>query len=789
MGLNRISPKLLIGVLLALFCLIAFSVRVFLPYDHVFSGEWIKFTSIDAYYQMHLVDNMVHNFPSLTSFDPFFSYLGGGNTGSIHFFNALLAFVIWVIGLGSPTQHTVDVVGVFFPAILATLTVIPVYFIGKALFNRWAGVIAAALFAILPGEYLGRSILGFTDQHVAETLFSTLVVLFLILAIKEGGQRQLTFSHIIHRDWKAFGRPLVYSLLAGAFLGMYLVTWLGALLFVFIISLYFIIQFIVDHLRHKSSDHLVISGVVLFLVAFIIYLPSSPGADFSTVAMVIAIFIPVVLSGISFLISNRKLKAGYYPLALIVIGVIFVAILYAVSPHTIETMVTKFEDVFVPGGSSATTTLEMQPFLSPQGSFSTVVAWGNFTTSFFLVKEWPIPGFGLISFIILIYLFFRQRRDEKHLLLFLVWSLVILVATLVQRRFAYYLVVNMALLSAYLSWQVIWLAGLRKLTIKSEEAPESVRTEPARPKGKKRPEESRSITIYHVNAILAVIAVFFFVFFWNIGKAVEVASQPRYAPSDAWVESLAWMKENTPEPFDDPEAYYQLYESNYKYPESAYAVTSWWDYGYWITRIAHRLPDANPSQFPVPITETANLFLSRDESQAEGIIEELGSSYIITDYDTSTSKFWAVVTWSGQELSEFVSVYYVVQSGQIIPIQVFNTEYYRTLVVRLYNFDGKAVTEVTPTVITYENKTDNKGNKYRQVTDVEQFSSYQEALAYIERKGPENTEIIGVDPLTSPVPLEAVKDYNLVYSSRAGISGRDGSIIPEVKIFEYTGLK
>ncbi|GAI16774.1 unnamed protein product, partial [marine sediment metagenome] len=59
---------------------------------------------------------------------------------------------------GSPSPHTIDAVGAYVPAILGTLTIIPVYFIGKELFNRWVGILAAALVAILPGEFLNRSL-------------------------------------------------------------------------------------------------------------------------------------------------------------------------------------------------------------------------------------------------------------------------------------------------------------------------------------------------------------------------------------------------------------------------------------------------------------------------------------------------------------------------------------------------------------------------------------------------------------------------------------------------------
>ena len=911
------SPKLIIGVLITIFFGISLIFRVVLPYDQIFVGDWIKFASIDAYYHMRLVDNLAMNFPNLTQFDPYFMYPAGINIVGVHFFDWLLSFVIWIVGLGSPTQHTISVVGVYFPAVLASLTVIPVYFIGKVLFNRWVGVIAAALFVILPGEFMGRSILGFADHHVAETLFSAVAVLFLILAIKEAGQKQLTFTHIIQRDWQVIVRPLIYSLLAGIFLGIYLITWIGGLLFVFIVALYFVIQFIINHLRRQTSDHLGIIGFIMFLVALIIFLPFSPPRDVG-LAAVVAVFIPPVLSAISSLISGRKLKTFYYPLTIIVIGAAFVGAFYAINPNVLKLMLANFS-IFNPGGAMAATTLEMQQFLYPQGNFSTQIAWGNFTTSFFLTKNWAIPGFGIISFIILIWLFIRQRSgehqwpllralsliilimalilleyniiisvifftvffiilillsinrrsDEQYWLLFLVWTLVVLVATLGQRRFAYYLVVNMALLSAYISWQVIWLAGLRKLAARPTEKPEKKDYYPEAPKKRnyyeilgisrsasnkeikkafrnlsfkyhpdrnRTPEaneyykeikkaydvlvkhdrraeydasisevskkdkarhrkDNKGVTVYYINVAVAIILVFFFVFYWNIGKSREVAEHARFAPSNAWQESLLWLKDNTPEPFGDPNAYYNFYEvpdsaEGYTVPETAYAVTSWWDYGYWISHTARRLPSANPSQPPVEIKKTAQLLLSRELSptpETRKILEELGTSYIMIDHATCTSKYWAMVTWAGQPMDVLTGIYYMPHEGSLVPLQFFNPEYYHTMCVRLYNFDGKAVTKERPVVVSFDEKTDEVGNRYRQITNVEEFSSYQAALSYVESQESGNHDIVGISPFMSPVALEAVPDFRIIFSSKAGISNQEVGLIPEVKIFEYLG--
>ena len=762
-----------IGILITGFFAISLTFRIALPYDQVFVHDWIKFTSIDAYYQMLIVDSLANNFPQLTPFSPFLVYPGGGGFGEIHFFNWLIAFIAWIFGLGSPTQHLIDVIGVYFPAILAALTIIPVYFIGKALFNRWAGVIAAALVAVFAGEYLGRSILGFADQHVAETLFTTVAALFLILAIKNAGERELKFNQIIQRDWNIIRRPIIYSLLAGVFLGFYLITWLGGLLFVFIITLYFIIQLIINHIKHKPNDHLGIIGFILFLVALIIFLPFSPSLSY-ILPLIIAALIPPVLCGVSTFISHRGFKSFYFPLSIIGVAVIFLGLIAAISPSHLNWMASQFS-IFTPTGASAATTLEMQPFLSPQGTFSTGVAWGNFTTSFFLAPDWPIPGFGFISFAILIWVAIKHRADDEKLTFFLIWSLIIFVLTFTQRRFAYYLVINIALLSAYLSWQAIWFAGLRRLAVKEEKKPEKEEKRVKKP----------GWTIYHINTILVVVIVFFFVLFPNIMKSREVAAQARFAPSDAWQESLVWMKENTPEPLGNPDAYYDVYDRPFTYPDSAYGVTSWWDYGYWISRVAHRIPNTNPSQDPKPITKVAALLLNDDDSQRDEIMKELASSYLITDYAMATDKFWAIATWSGRNFEEFIDTYIVSYENEQIPVRVFLPEYYRTPLVRLQIFDGKSVPEGAPVVLSYEERYGDNGAVLRYVTNIKEFSSYQEALSFIDGQDSGNHVIVGINPFSSPIPLEEVEGFNLIYGSEPIIPQEGMKPYSEVKIFEY----
>jgi oligosaccharyl transferase (archaeosortase A-associated) len=841
MNISRISPKLIIAILMTVIFGISLLFRIVLPYHEVFNGIWIKYTSIDAYFHMRLVDNIAFNFPHLMNFDPYFVYPGGYVLNNIYFPNWLLAGIIWILTLGSPTQHAIDAISPLFPAVVAALTVIPVFFIGKTLFNRWVGVLAAGLMAVLPGEYLGRTIIGLNDTPGIEVLLSTTFLAFIIMAVKSAREKGLTFDHILKRDWPKCLRPIVFSALAGLFLGMYLVSWAGAMLFIFIFDLYLVIRCIKDHFRQQSVDYLAIIGVIALLIGLIIYFPVALSSLYM-IAVFLALLIPVLLVIISRVIAARKIRPLFFPVSLVVIGGIAVAIFFAISPERFSSMFSLFK-IFAPSGATAATTIEMQPFLAPSGIFSTQIAWGNFSTSFFLLKNLAFPGLALISLSILIYLFIKKPGSpasilrpviwtvlillvimlmmlmsgyghrfwalafaavllallfvpddsEKNWLLFLAWSIIIMALTLGQRRFAYYLVVNIAVLSAYLSWQILWLSGVRKLASPSGEAPvaESEARAKARKKGKRR--ERRGVSLYIVTTAVASLVVFFLVFFPNITKAASMTTpeEAPYAPSDAWIASLTWMKDNTPEPMGNPDDYYRLYEApppgeTFQYPASAYGVTSWWDYGYWITRIAHRIPSANPSQQPERILRVADLFLSQEEEPTRALLEEMGTSYVVIDYPTVTSKYWAVVTWSGQPETQYYDVFYVQIQDKYQGVTFYKPAYYQTLAVRLYNFNAEAVTKVNPAVITYVEK-QQQGITYKLVSDIKQFTSYKEAQDYFDSLETDKKIIIGVNPFLSPIPMEAVPDFHLVHSSEEGTSLKNVGFIPEVKIFEYTG--
>jgi dolichyl-diphosphooligosaccharide--protein glycosyltransferase len=451
------------------------------------------------------------------------------------------------------------------------------------------------------------------------------------------------------------------------------------------------------------------------------------------------------------------------------------AAFHAINPSLLQSMLGRFS-IFAPGGAWLTI-MEVQPLLFPNGSFSFQMAWYNFGASFFI---------ALVSIAMLIYVAIKDKSADKTL--FLVWSIIMLIAVLGQRRFGYYYAVNVALLTGYFSWKMLDLAGLRKLLAKPKEVVGVVKK--FRRKEKKAKEKAKPKTFMQprgawVRVIVVGIVIFFVAFFPNIPMAKALAGSPGYVMDEGWYTSLLWLRDNSPDPFEDfndPDFYYRIYKTPFQYPESAYGVMSWWDYGYFIMQIAHRIPNANPGQGGAK--EAGQFFTAQNESSANELADRLGTKYVMIDYAMATpSKFYAMAEWAGSNSSEFYEIYYVQTStsgGQWA--YLYYPAYYNSTVVRLYNFDGKAVTPTQSLVISYE-ETEYQGQKYKEVTSGQPFSSYEDAQAYVANQTSGNYRIVGVDPFSSPVPLEKLNSYKLVYPPEATAN----ITATNVKIFEYLG--
>jgi dolichyl-diphosphooligosaccharide--protein glycosyltransferase len=753
---------------------VALYFRIALPYAAIFDGQWVKFSGVDSYYYMRLVDNLLANFPRLMQFDPYFIYPGGtAGGGAPVFFAYILAGTIKLLGGAAPSQQTADAIAAFVPAVMGCLLVIPVFFIGRALANRWAGLVAALLLAMMPGQLLSRTLLGATDHHAAELFFTSFFMLFFILAIQHG--RRFTYDQLRRGQFPPAGRHIPYSFIAGIILGLYLITWQGALMLVLIIFIYFIIQFISDHLRGFPTDYLSKMAITCFLIALLIFLPVSRD-KMTLLALAAVMLMPVALNIISTVIAARGVKPVYFiatVAGLLVAGglaawLLFPAIFSSVSGYLYG---------FFSWRGDQNVVGEMKSLFFPGGPFTMEVAWSEFALALYT---------GLAGLALLIYQCVK-KGDPGHIFM-AAWCMVWMFISFGMVRFTACFAICLALLTGYLAGSIIYALWPRP----GQQA--EVRP---RKKLKKAAAKSQSLSAGLLTALIIVVLSVAAVMAPCAAGSAGLARGNLSTPSNAWMEALAWLRENTPEPFGSGDYYYRLYLTPaagkaYDYPSSAYGVAVWTDYGYWVTRIGHRIPVTNPGIIPTTdagnwvLRGEQNYFTAQDGAAAAKIMSDWGAKYVIVDgrIASPNDKFYALASLTGRQETDFYELCWQKKEGKYVPLLVFYPEFYRTTVIRLYNFDGKQAIPQSTLVMAWQEQALPDGQKFKEISGFKKFNSDIEAQAFISSQKSGNYRIIGADPLSSPVPLEALDGYKLVYQSSEK-AGAGSSPLPVIKIFEY----
>ncbi|OFV66533.1 MAG: transmembrane oligosaccharyl transferase [Candidatus Syntrophoarchaeum butanivorans] len=679
--------SLVYGILVALTFTIALYIRC-LPKSSVFGGGFVRFGGNDPWYNMRIVENTLSHFPHRINFDAYTYFPHGQYHPFAFLFDQILAFIIWVAGLGAPSQHLAEVIGAYYPAVLGALTVIPVYIIGKEIYNRNVGILSAALLAVLPGQFLSRSLLGFTDHHVMETLLATWVIAFFVITVKSA-QNQVTLDEILNREWARLRKPVLYSTLTGIMLGSYILAWKGGALYVLVMVVYALIQAVVDHMRGRDTAWLVAVTVPAFLVVSFMITPflHPSTIDMRTLLAVLVSIIGVIgVVGISLILRSKQIERAAYPFTLIISAGLGLFVFSIIAPDTYHSMTGMFS-IFLPG-AGALTVAEIHPMTMDE-------AWTWFTTSFFI-------AFGGIFWAG--YNVARRFRAEE--LLFVVWSIIMLLACRVpiinggQNRFAAYYAINVALLTGFLLWKFIEFGALS-----DEREPVKERT-----KRRHKQEERESLGLKrYINLDLILISIIIFAVVFYPPLFTPRTGALAYAkfsggPSDDWYYSLMWMRNNTPDVATDGFNYSTLYEDiprgeDYPYPPNAYGIMSWWDYGHWITRIAHRIPIANPFQAGIGGPYQGNrpgacvFFITRNETRANEVMDALGGRYVISDFmmadawNAVYNKFGAMTVWADDTGGYYGRM--MTENGTYRT--VLTRKYYSTMIARLHILDGRGL--------------------------------------------------------------------------------------------------
>lgn len=668
--------------------IIIISVFLFMVYVRLninnlkFFGSDIVFLGNDPWYHVRLVENTLHNFPYRTFFDPMTNFPTGSRVPFGPLFTLLIAGAALVIGLGNPDPTTIVLVAAYMPPLLGALTVIPIYLVGKEIGGRKTGILAVLTIATIKGEFLGRSLLGFTDHHVAEILFSIFALWVYIIALQGVRKSGIGFADFHSLNWEKIKRPTFLALGSGAAFSIYLLTWVGAFILALALMVSTVIIAIADYYHGRDSDYVGIVGAGTFLVPAVILIAIVPKISLDIraysltqvyilfILMIAVLIIPLFLKWF----RHKNFHAISLPFGFAVLIIIGTVLTKSINPGLFSTMTDALR-LLLPSISTDLTIVEARPLLV-DNQLNYAYIKNGFGYAFYI---------SIIALIMLIIRSFSQFRLTD--IVFMVWSVEMLMLAFAQMRFTYYYAVNAAILVGFLFGLALELSGFNVgfkswQTLKKYCSPVDIL------KMKLRIKHTAVLVVFVLLILYPAASSPVFI---SVFETEKQGNQNWYHSimNDDWYNSLKWMRYNTPDPGVD---YYGKYKypknGSYPYLESAYGVLSWWDYGHIITYCAHRIPNTNP--FQASAASAAEFFLSKDEDTALKILDEEGTRYIITEFTMVGPRFNSMTIWANDDLQYQKTVNTPMGSQRQYTIPFF-----QTMVVRLHILDGSE-TEILP---------------------------------------------------------------------------------------------
>ena len=120
-----------------------------------------------------------------------------------------------------------------------------------------------------------------------------------------------------------------------------------------------------------------------------------------------------------------------------------------------------------------------------------------------------------------------------------------------------------------------------------------------------------------------------------------------------------------------------------------------------------------------------------------------------------SSQLEAIARWGEKDPSRFYELAW--DRGR--PLFLYHPDYYRTMAIRLFGYDGRAW---TPSGSTWTVVVDERRN----LVASRRFATYEEAIDFVNRERG-GWRLVGLDPVRSCVPLEPLTRFSLAFASPA----------------------
>jgi dolichyl-diphosphooligosaccharide--protein glycosyltransferase len=669
---------------LAAILLVAAGIRVWAPWDDVFSGTRVNFLETDAWYHVRLAEHQVRNFPHRLTTDPY-AAPGGQYVAVAPLLDTTSATVAFGTAGRDASTDYIERIAALVPAIVGVLAVAAVWALATLAFDRRAGLIAGVLAAVLPGHFLDRSLVGFVDHHALEVLLSFATLVALVLAIRRGGNLRIAIG-------------------AGVCLGLYLLAWASGSYFVAILAVWVVAAAVVVSPSAEAAISASVTAIVAGTALVVVLLFQDP--NLFRYNLQIAALTPLLLASIIVMFFAARITVAIASVA--VASVMIVGLAWVLLPDLVQQVTIDIRR-FRPDPTRMAV-LEARPLFLYTGNWSWSQPWIFFRSGFYA---------GLVAVIGLSIAQWRSRRSD-HLLIVL-FTIANYLATVGQNRFGYYLVPATAVVCGWLATWILDRGGV----------PHAGNPAPTVPQ------------ILPFQRELAVIVVAGAIVAPNLVPAAITTTRVGGMPN-AWFAAMQWLRANTPEPFGNPDYFYARYGRDN--PLASFTIMNWWDQGYWVVQTARRVPVSNPTQGGAPASAT--FLTETDEAEAMEMLAAQRSRYVMVDWElpfrendggSLGGRFENLAGWASLSTSRFYSLCFS-RSSEAEPWRatwVFREPYYQSMAYRLMVLGGAGATPVNNTYVAeIRDRRDASGRQFCEVVSRTHVERSEEAKRLAAQRGP-----------------------------------------------------
>lgn len=737
-------------VALALVMAAACAIRIVPAWSAVFGGPGVGFLETDAWYHLRLVENQVRNFPWRVTLDPY-AASGGQFVPIAPLYDTLTSAAVVLLHGRDADSAAIARIAAFGPPVLGMLAIVMAWAIARRMFSPRAGLLAAALLAILPGHFLDRTTLGFVDHHAIEACLALATVLAVVRAVQ------------VDRTSGAGSANVSASATAGGVLGLYLLSWGSGAFLVAILGLWLLLLVPLstpaDIIRLVARAVAVAATVALGTVIGF-QDPRMHRFGTQVLSLVGLLATALLLMAVSreggAPASTRHRKAA--ALAAVLGSVLIASMLAWIFDVTAFRQLMTDVERLAPDPSRMGV-LEARPLFLYPGEWTWMQPWRFFKTGFYI---------GLIALVAFASRVWRDRRPPD--LLLWTFGVVTFAATAGQNRFGYYLVPACALLGAWLADRLLAWRDLTSAEVVG-------------------PEARWRLAIQRNAGLVAIVATFA----PNLVPGVLLQSRTGVS-TPYWHDTMQWLQQHTPPPFAGSasagDEYYLARYPTTGVPVADYVVMNWWDQGYYVIQRARRVPVANPTQERAP--NAARFYTETDEVRATELLRREGVRYVLADWElpfrltregTISGRFQTLVDWAGTTHADYYQVCYRRTGATWTPVWLFFEPYYRSMAFRLAVLGGRlAIPANSTTVVTRAERTDTRGMRFCELVTERSVPTYQAAVEHAAALSALQPVVAGLDPWRAAFPIAPVDSLIEVHATRT--PEQRPTETPWVRVFE-----